>query len=264
MSSRDVPSMEKKKKSQGGLVENLKTIIYAGLIALGIRTLAYEPFNIPSESMLPTLKVGDYLFVSKWTYGYSHHSLPLSGYLPRLMRGRILERPVERGDVVVFKLPRDNSTDYIKRIVGLPSDRIKVTGGVLSINGQPVKRERLQDFSEYDSRGSFRKYMQFRETLPNGISFTTLDITTNGELDNTPEYVVPPGHYFAMGDNRDNSVDSRVAPNASPPGVGYIPAENIVGRADLMFFSTNGDAAWWEVWKWPFTVRWERLFTIIR
>jgi signal peptidase I len=261
MSSRDVPSMEKK-KSQSGLVENIKTIIYAGLIALGIRTLAYEPFNIPSESMLPTLKVGDYLFVSKWTYGYSHHSLPLSGYLPRLMRGRIFERPVERGDVVVFKLPRDNSTDYIKRIVGLPGDRIKVIAGVLHINDQPVKRERLQDFGDYDSRGTPRRYMQFRETLPNGVSFTTLDIQANGELDNTAEYTVPPGHYFAMGDNRDNSVDSRVAPSAN--GVGPIPAENIVGRADLMFFSTNGDASWWEVWKWPFTVRWERLFTIIR
>ena len=261
MSSRDVPSMEKK-KSQGGLVENIKTIIYAGLIALGIRTLAYEPFNIPSESMLPTLKIGDYLFVSKWTYGYSHHSLPLSGYLPRLMHGRIFERQVERGDVVVFKLPRDNSTDYIKRIVGLPGDRLKVIHGVLHINDQPVKRERVQDYSDYDARGNFRKVMQFKETLPNGVSFMTLDIERNGPHDNTGEYVVPPGHYFAMGDNRDNSVDSRVPPASQ--GVGYVPAENIVGRADLMFFSTNGAAAWWEVWKWPFAVRWERLFTIIR
>jgi len=261
MSSRDVPSMEKN-KSQGGLVENIKTILYAGLIALGIRTLAYEPFNIPSASMLPTLKIGDYLFVSKWTYGYSHHSLPLSGYLPRLMHGRIFERPVDRGDVVVFKLPRDNSTDYIKRVVGLPGDRLKVIGGVLHINGQPVKRERMQDYIGVNSRGVLGPIVQFRETLPNGVSFATLDENPgHGDLDNTPEYTVPPGHYFAMGDNRDNSVDSRVPISH---GVGYIPAENVVGRADLMFFSTNGEAALWEVWKWPFTVRWERLFTIIR
>jgi signal peptidase I len=261
MSSRDLPTM-KKEKSQGGLVENIKTILYAGLIAVGIRTLAYEPFNIPSESMLPTLQIGDYLFVSKWTYGYSHHSLPLSGYLPKLMKGRIFERQVDRGDVVVFKLPRDNATDYIKRIVGLPGDHIKVIGGVLHINDQPVKRERVQDYSDYDARGSFRKVMQFRETLPNGVSFMTLDLEPRGAHDNTGEFVVPPGHYFAMGDNRDNSVDSRVAPASQ--GVGYVPAENIVGRADLMFFSTNGTSAWWEVWKWPFAVRWERLFTLIR
>jgi len=261
MSSRDLPTMEKK-KSQGGLAENIRTVIYAGLIAVGIRTLAYEPFNIPSESMLPTLKVGDYLFVSKWAYGYSHHSLPLSGYLPKMMKGRFFERQVDRGDVVVFKLPRDNSTDYIKRVVGLPGDRIKVTSGVLHINGQPVKRERVDDFVDFSTRGDVRKFMQFRETLPNGASFMTLDITPNGDLDNTGEYVVPAGHYFAMGDNRDNSVDSRVDPRLN--GVGFVPAENVVGRADLMFFSTDGSAALWEVWKWPFSIRWGRLFSLIR
>ena len=262
MNGTDSRTMEKK-KARSGLGENIRTIVYAGLIAVGIRTLAYEPFNIPSESMLPTLKIGDYLFVAKWAYGYSYHSLPLSGYLPRLMHGRILERPVERGDVVVFKLPRDNATDYIKRIIGLPGDRIQMINGVLYLNGEAVKRERVDDFVEFERGGEIRRIPQYRETLKSGVSYLTLDMTPRGELDNTGVYVVPPAHYFAMGDNRDNSLDSRVDPNRDAKGVGYVPSENLVGRADLMFFSTDGSARWWEVWKWPFAIRWNRLFTLI-
>lgn len=238
----------------GGIGETIRTVVYAVLIALGIRTFAYEPFNIPSGSMIPTLLVGDYLFVSKFSYGYSRYSLPFG--LP-LIPGRILFEEPERGDVVVFKLPRDNETDYIKRIVGLPGDRIQMIEGVLHINGQPVKLQRVEDFIPPEAPNL--RIAQFNETLPNGRTHRILERTNNGMLDNTPEYVVPAGHYFGMGDNRDDSVDSRVL-----AGVGYIPRENLVGRAEFLFFSTNGSAALWEFWKWPVAIRYDRLFDAIR
>ena len=238
-----------KRKKSAGPFELVKTVFYAVLIALVIRTIAFEPFNIPSESMLPTLLVGDYLFVSKYAYGYSKHSLP---WIRPNLSGRIIESMPERGDVAVFKLPRDNSTDYIKRIVGLPGDRIQVKGGQLFINGEPVRRERVADFPS--RRGLVTQY---RETMPNGRTYLTLDLTPDGSADNYDEVVVPEGKYFAMGDNRDNSLDSRVDPGRG--GVGFVPAENLVGRAEILFFSTNGEARWWEVWKWPATIRIGRL-----
>ncbi|MGE4218827.1 MAG: signal peptidase I [Alphaproteobacteria bacterium] len=236
-----------------GLLETARTVIYAVLIALVVRTFAYEPFNIPSGSMIPTLLVGDYLFVSKFSYGYSKHSLPLS--LP-LFNGRILSSEPERGDVAVFKLPSDGSTDYIKRIIGLPGDRIQVISGVLHINGEPVTRRRIEDYS-YPSRfGGTRHAAQYIEVLPNGREHRIIEEAGDfGALDNTPEYVVPEAHYFAMGDNRDNSADSRVSGQ-----VGFIPRENLVGRAEFLFFSTDGSASLWEVWKWPFAIRYIRLF----
>jgi signal peptidase I len=244
------PSLAKRKS--GGLVENVKTILYAGLIAIGIRTIAYEPFNIPSGSMIPTLLVGDYLFVSKYSYGYSRFSLPLS---PPLFEGRIFGRLPHRGDVAVFKLPRDNSTDYIKRIVGLPGDRIQMKGGQLYINGTIVPRQGEGDYvAEGDGPRMLLK--KYRETLPGGKVHDILKASDDGPLDNTQEYKVPEGDVFAMGDNRDNSLDSRVL-NA----VGFVPVENLVGRAEFIFFSVDATAPWWEVWEWPMEIRWSRLFT---
>jgi signal peptidase I len=247
-------------KSSGGIGELIRTIIYAVVIAIGVRTFAFEPFNIPSESMLPTLLVGDYLFVSKFSYGYSRYSLPLG--LP-LIPGRILFRPPQRGDVVVFKLPSDNSTDYIKRVVGLPGDHLQMKNGDLYINGQKCPRRHVEDFVYHDRDGNVRRITQYIETLPNGVEHPVLALNPEGEANNTREYVVPPEHYFMMGDNRDNSTDSRFAPGPGG-GVGYVPVENLVGRADLLFFSTNGRDPVWEFWDWPWTLRFDRFFSFIR
>jgi signal peptidase I len=240
------------KPKSGGLLENVKTIIYAGLIAIGIRTVAFEPFNIPSGSMIPTLLVGDYLFVSKYSYGYSRYSLP---FAPNVIQGRLFGRLPERGDVAVFKFPRDNQTDYIKRIVGLPGDRIQVKAGQLYINGVICPRVPGGEFlAEDDGRATLSKL--YHETLPNGRVHDLLKMTDEGDANNTPEFKVPENHVFAMGDNRDNSVDSRFMTGY---GVGFVPVENLVGRAEFIFFSINATAPWWEVWEWPFEIRWTRL-----
>jgi len=243
------------KRREGGFAETVRVVFHALLIALVIRTFLFQPFNIPSGSMIPTLLVGDYLFVSKYSYGYTHYSLPFS---PPLFPGRVLGGQVGRGDVVVFRLPKDDSIDYIKRVVGLPGDRIQVVDGVLNINGAPVKRERVDDYVT-DDDGVVQRVKQYRETLPNGITYTTLDLTDNGFYDNTPVYTVPAGDYFMMGDNRDNSTDSRVLSQ-----VGYVPYENIIGKAQIIFFSIGNGAHAWEVWRWPWTVRWDRLFKLVR
>ena len=233
-------------------LETARTIAYAVVIALAVRTVAYEPFNIPSESMVPTLLVGDYLFVSKYSYGYSRHSLPLS--LP-LIPGRIFMSEPDRGDIAVFKLPSDNKTDYIKRIVGLPGDRIQVRNGRLFINDKMIERRKVEDFVASDPLGRIVRIPQYLEILPNGREHRILEMSDEEQLDNTPVYTVPQGHYFAMGDNRDNSLDSRVE-----SGVGFVPAENLVGRAEVLFFSTNGSAHFWEFWHWPGAIRFSRFF----
>ena len=243
------------KRKEGGIAETGRVIFHALIIALVIRTFLFQPFNIPSGSMKETLLVGDYLFVSKYSYGYSHYSLPFS---PPLFPGRIWASQPNRGDVVVFRLPKDDSTDYIKRVIGLPGDRIQMIDGVLHINGEPVKRERIEDFIETEEGSRSTRVKRWRETLPNGVSYTTLDLPYNLQSDNTDVYHVPPGNYFMMGDNRHNSTDSRF------PQVGYVPFENIVGRAQLIFFSVHEGERAWEVWRWPFSVRWSRLFTIVR
>src|SRR6202049_4764699 len=188
-------------KSESGLGETIRVVVHALLIALVIRTFLFQPFNIPSGSMKATLLVGDYLFVSKYSYGYSHYSLPLS---PPLFSGRIFGSAPQRGDVVVFRLPKDDSTDYIKRVIGLPGDRIQMKDGVLYINDMAIKKERVEDFID-DENGSDEHVRRYRETLPNGVTYEVLDLQDNGFLDNTQEYLVPPGDYFMMGDNRDNS-----------------------------------------------------------
>jgi signal peptidase I len=244
------------RKKESGFGETLRVIVHALIIALVIRTFLFQPFNIPSGSMIPTLLVGDYLFVSKYSYGYTHYSFPFS---PPLFHGRIFASAPERGDVVVFRLPKDDTTDYIKRVIGLPGDRIQMRDGLLYINGQPVKRERIADYVDTDEGDGTTRVRRYRETLPNGVSYTTLKLVDNGFYDNTQEYVVPADHYFMMGDNRDNSSDSRVLNQ-----VGYVPFENIIGRAQLIFFSIGEGVQPWKIWEWPFAVRWGRLFTIVR
>ena len=249
--------IKSKAKDEGGIWETIKVVIQALLIALVIRTLLFQPFNIPSGSLVPTLLIGDYLFVSKYTYGYSKHSVPFSP--PMLPSGRVWAAEPKRGDIAVFKLPSDNSTDYIKRVIGLPGDRIQMIDGVLHINNQAVKRERLADFSTTDAWGRATTAIQYRETLPNGVSHQIIEREGDtGTFDNTPVYRVPDGHFFMMGDNRDNSLDSRDS------SVGYVPFENFVGRAEIIFFSIDEGASAWRIWEWPWTVRWNRIFSTIK
>ncbi|MCP5382246.1 MAG: signal peptidase I [Kordiimonadaceae bacterium] len=236
-----------------------KTIFYAFLIAISFRTFVLQPFSIPSESMLKNLMVGDFLMVSKFSYGYSKHSLPWS--LP-LIPGRIFASDVERGDVVVFRLPRDPSTYYIKRIVGVPGDKIQVKGGRLYLNDEKIPTKQLDDYVRTDEYGHEERFHRIQETMPNGKSYVTLDIRyMQGSMaDDTDVYIVPEGHYFAMGDNRDNSQDSRW-PSSS--GVGYVPAENIIGKAQWITLSFDNKSALWEFWKWFPAERRERFFTKI-
>jgi len=242
-----------KKKEKASFLDTFKTVLYAVLIALAVRTVGFEPFNIPSGSMIPTLLVGDYLFVSKFSYGYSKHSLMFS--LP-IIPGRIWFTKPERGDVTVFKLPSDNSTDYIKRVIGLPGDKIQMKKGRLFINGKVVQRKKLEDYIQTDVRGNLKMIPRYLEILPNGKNHEIIEEWGDrGPLDNTGVFAVPRDHYFVMGDNRDNSQDSRVRPE-----VGFVPKENLVGKAKILFFSTNGKARIWEFWNWPITVRFERLF----
>ncbi len=241
---------------KSSLFEIFAVIIEALLIAVVLRSFLFQPFNIPSASMKATLLIGDYLFVSKYSYGYSKHSFPFS---PPVFEGRVWGAAPARGDVVVFKLPKDNKTDYIKRVIGLPGDRIQMINGILYLNNKPVQRERVDDFEMLDAYGKMSLVRQYRETLPEGRSYLTLDLTENGYLDTTDMYVVPEGHYFMMGDNRDNSTDSRVLSD-----VGYVPYENLVGKAQIIWFSLQEGHQALMVWEWPWSVRWNRLLRPIQ
>ena len=245
-------------------------LLKLALIVAIFRSFFFSPFNIPSESMLPGLQNGDYLLAAKWPYGYSKYSLPFS--VP-LIPGRIFAGQPERGDVVIFKAPPGNDTDYIKRVIGLPGDTVQMIGGQLQLNGQPVPKVRLADFEiavspntkclalQFQARGKdgapVCRYPQYRETLPGGRSYAVLDVGATAQ-DDSPAVVVPEGSVFLMGDNRDNSMDSRF-PAVEGGGIGIVPQANLVGRAAIMMFSTDGSSSWVLPWTWFSAARWDRI-----
>ena len=240
--------------NKNSFTSNLKSVLIAIFIALIIRSFLAEPFNIPSGSMKPNLLVGDFIFVSKWSYGYSKHSLPFS--LP-IIPNRIFGSNPERGDVVVFKTPQNNRTDYIKRVIGLPGDKIKIIGGEIIINDNIIFRKRNDDFIDIKKDYSKKRIRSYTEYFFNK-EIKVLDIMDNGIVDNTPIYTVPDKHFFVMGDNRDNSQDSRFI-----GVVGYIPIENLVGKAQFIFFSLE-NSRFLQIWKWPKAIRFDRIFTSIQ
>jgi signal peptidase I len=256
------------------------------IIVIIVRSFIFSPFSIPSESMLPRLLIGDYLFITKFNYGYSRHSLPWSW---PLIPGRIFAGDPERGDVVVFKAPEHNGEDWIKRVIGLPGDTIQMRGGQLILNGKPVPKEKIADFlvpispnfpavdadhPRGDQPGSGKcdsqflstdangnpvcRFPQYRETLPSGMSYNVLDQAMMPQ-DNTELYTVPAGHVFLMGDNRDNSADSRFPQPPNGDGIAYVPMENLEGKAVVNFWSTDGSANWLLPWTWFTAARWSRL-----
>jgi len=253
-------------KEENFLVFLLKLV----LIVVAFRSFLFSPFNIPSESMLPRLQNGDYLLAAKWPFGYSKYSLPFS--LP-LIPGRVMAGQPERGDVVIFKAPPDNDIDYIKRVIGLPGDQIQMIDGQLQINGKPVAKQRVADFvvpvspntrcylpqfEESGADGAAQcRYPRFRETLPEGRTYEVLDLGITPQ-DNTAPVIVPEGHLFLMGDNRDNSLDSRF-PAIPGQGIGIVPQANLVGRASVMMFSTDGSSEWVKPWTWFTAARWDRI-----
>ncbi|MEH6664731.1 MAG: signal peptidase I [Brevundimonas sp.] len=239
----------KTKKPQNETVEIIKTIVYALAIALVLRVLLFQPFTIPSASMEPNLYEGDYIVVSKWNYGYSRHSMPWS---PPLFEGRIFGSQPDRGDVVVFKLPQDNRTDYIKRVIGLPGDRIQMIGGQLHIYGQAVEDVPAGSL-RIDGPFGPMDAAQVDETLPEGRTFRIQDFGRGFDLDDTQVFEVPEGYYFMMGDNRDNSIDSRA-------DVGLVPEENLVGKAQMVLFSWEPGASLWNPVSWFANLRPSRFF----
>lgn len=243
-------------KHKDSLWENVKALFYAVLLAVLIRTVWLQPFHIPSGSMIPTLLIGDNLFVSKTAYGYSRYSIHFGGNI-NYFSGRIWGAEPKLGEVAVFRPVVDPSQDFIKRVVGLPGDRVQMREGILYINDVACPVEPQGDYTTVDDDGTVLKAAQYIETLPNGIKHIIMKQVPFGEgtYDNTPVYHVPEGHYFMVGDNRDGSNDSR-----AQGIVGYIPYENLVGRASFIFFSTGGHIALWEVWRWPFTAIYSRIF----
>jgi signal peptidase I len=236
------------------MVEVGKTVFYALLIALVLRVLLFQPFTIPSASMEPTLLEGDYIIVSKYSYGYSRYSIPLS---PPLFKGRLFGRQPERGDIIVFKLPPDNKTDYIKRLIGLPGDHIQVKHGVVFVNNQSIA-QMPQGQTSIDLSGFTAKADVVREKMASGRTYLTYSVDPTEPQENTDVFVVPEGDYFFMGDNRDNSLDSRF--NQGNGGVGFVPAANLEGKAQIILLSWKQGASLFKPWTWVMDAQPQRFF----
>ena len=239
-----------KSKSNNSIKELFKTLLIAGSIAIFFRSIFFEPFNIPSGSMIPSLLVGDYLFVSKYSYGYSKYSFPF-GVVP--ITDRIFEKSPKRGDIIVFRKPGDETIDYIKRLVALPNDTVQVKNGVLYINKKMVERTKANVGIMKNNFGDEKIFTQYKETF-DGLNFHEIIEASDQDLfDDTIEFKVPDNHFFFMGDNRDNSRDSR------SPEVGFVPKRNLIGKAQIIFFSHNSSASIFEFWKWHKAVRFSRI-----
>ncbi|MDB2388640.1 signal peptidase I [Alphaproteobacteria bacterium] len=239
-----------KSKSNNSIKELFKTLLIAGSIAIFFRSIFFEPFNIPSGSMIPSLLVGDYLFVSKYSYGYSKYSFPF-GIVP--ITDRIFEKSPKRGDIIVFRKPGDETIDYIKRLVALPNDTVQVKNGVLYINKKMVERTKSNVGVMKNNFGDEKIFTQYKETF-DGLNFHEIIEASDQDLfDDTIEFKVPDNHFFFMGDNRDNSRDSR------SPEVGFVPKRNLIGKAQIIFFSHNSSASIFEFWKWHKAIRFSRI-----
>ena len=240
----------KNKKSRTGIIELIKTLFFAGFIAIVFRSFLFEPFNIPSGSMIPSLLVGDYLFVSKYSYGYSKYSFPF-GILP--IQNRFLDDEPKRGDIIVFRKPGEEHIDYIKRLIGLPGDKIQVLNGILIVNGKKANRKKTNLGKLSNTLGETMVFSEYLEQIQDSEAYKIIESSDNDFFDNTIEFLVPNEHYFFMGDNRDNSRDSRT------PEVGFVPRINLIGKAERIFFSHNGSASFYEIWKWHKLIRFSRI-----
>ena len=254
MSSASKAPASPRSRAANEMVEVGKTVFYALLIALVLRVLLFQPFTIPSASMEPTLLEGDYIIVSKYSYGFSKHSIPLS---PPIFSGRILFHAPQRGDGIVFKLPRDNKTDYIKWLIGLPSDHVQVKHGIVFINNQPISQA-PQGQTTIDLGGFMTRADVIREKMASGRTYLTYSVDPSQPPENTDVFVVPEGNYFFMGDNRDNSLDSRFPKEND--GVGFVPAENLEGKAQIILLSWNKGASLFKPWTWVMDARPSRFF----